>query len=446
MKRIIMKRSSKYKRMSFFTGALLLLLFTQQSTAQESPVNDELLKGLIQQAVTNYPRIKEMEEALKADAVKGEIIKAGYLPTITGNASYQLAAPIPKAEFALPTGKSSISFAPYNNYNAAISVNQLIYDFGRTKLQLNRNEAEHALNLENLDNSKNAIAYQVAQIFYNIQFNQKAIAVQQDQISSLKENERLITAKIKNGDALEYDLLTTQVRTANATNRLNDLQSQLEKQYVLMQWLTGSDVHGKIPASDQYGGLTLLMETGDWQRNNPDAKVIQKRLDVFDYDLKAATVNARPTLNGTASGGYKNGIQPDIDEFRLNGAVGVGLSIPILSGDRPKLQQKLKRVEIESTKLSLQTLGANIQKDLATVQEDYKNLQQKIGNTSVLVQQAERAYKLAQVQFKEGLITNVELLTAQTNVEDAKLQLVQLQYQVQLDKLESHKVVGTRLF
>jgi outer membrane protein TolC len=40
----------------------------------------------------------------------------------------------------------------------------------------------------------------------------------------------------------------------------------------------------------------------------------------------------------------------------------------------------------------------------------------------------------------------VELLTAQTNVEDAKLQLVQLQYQTQLDKLESHKVVGTKLF
>ncbi len=73
-------------------------------------------------------------------------------------------------------------------------------------MQLDRNEAQRALNLEGVDNTRNAIAYQTAQIYYNIQFLQKSIQVQQDQIGSLKENERLIQAKIKNGDALEYDL------------------------------------------------------------------------------------------------------------------------------------------------------------------------------------------------------------------------------------------------
>lgn len=427
-------------------GALALIIAISPAMAQESPVRDEQLKGLIQAAVSNYPRIKEMEESLKADGVKESIIKAGYLPTVNTNISYRLDAPVAKAEFPLPTGPATIQFTPYNNYNAAVNVQQLIYDFGRTKLKLSKNDTEHSLNVENLDNSKNAIAYQVAQLYYNIQFYQKAIQVQTDQISSLKENERLIKARIKNGDALEYDLLTTQVRTSNATNRLNDLQSSLEKQYVLIQWLTATDVRGKIPARESYDELTLLMEAGDWMKINPEARVIQKRLDVYQYDLKESGIESRPSLTGTASGGVRNGYQPDIDQWRLNGSVGVGLNIPILSGDRPKLRQKLTQVQIDATKASLKTLENNIQKDLATVQEDYKNLQEKIKNTSVLVTQADRAYSLAQVRFKEGLITNVELLTAQTNVEDAKLQLVQLQYQTQLDKLESHKVVGTKLF
>ncbi|NML19792.1 TolC family protein [Pseudoflavitalea sp. G-6-1-2] len=427
-------------------GGLALIIALSPAMAQDSPVRDEQLRSLIHAAVNNYPRIKEMEEQLKADGVKESIIKAGYLPTVTGNLSYRFDAPVPKAEFPLPTGPASIQFAPNNNYNANVSVQQLIYDFGRTKLALNKNNAEHSLNIENLDNSKNAIAYQVAQIYYNIQFNQKAIQVQQDQISSLKENERLIQARIKNGDALEYDLLTTQVRTANATNRLTDLQSQLEKQFVLLQWLTAMDAHGKIPARENYDDLTLLLESGDWKSINPEARTIQKKLEVFDYDLKESSVNSRPSLTGSAAGGVRNGFQPDIDQFRLNTSVGVGLSIPILSGDRPKLRQKLTQVQIDAAKLSLNTLENNIKKDLATVQEDYRNLQTKLKTTSVLVSQAERAYTLAQVRFKEGLITNVELLTAQTNVEDAKLQLVQLQYQTQLDKLESHKVVGTKLF
>jgi outer membrane protein len=301
-----------------------------------------------------------------------------------------------------------------------------------------------------VDNTRNAIAYQTAQIYYNIQFLQKSIQVQQDQIGSLKENERLIQAKIKNGDALEYDLLTTQVRTANATNRLNDLQTQLEKQYVLMQWLSGVDTKGKIDASGagtyRDDALYLVLEPGNWKATNSDAKLIEKQIAVYEYDKKEASISSRPEITGSASGGVRNGIQPDIDQFRLNGMVGVGIAIPILSSDRPKLRQKLTQVQIESAKRSMQTLESNIQKDLATVQQDYKGIQEKLSNTRVLVTQAERAYKLAQVRFKEGLITNVELLDAQTNVENANLQLVQLQYQAQLDKLESHKVVGSKIF
>lgn len=431
-------------------GGALFVLLIQTATAQETPIKDEQLKTLIQAAVTNYPRIKELEEQLKADDVKKEIIKAGYLPNASADINYSFIAPSPKVEFELPSGKSSLAFQPYNNYNAAVSVRQLIYDFGKIKLQLDRNGAERALNLETVDNTKNAIAYQVAQIYYNIQFLQKSIQVQQDQINSLKENERLIQAKIKNGDALEYDLLTTQVRTANATNRLNDLQTQLEKQYVLMQWLSGVDAKGKIASlgDDTYraDALNLVLEAGDWKTSNSDAKLIQKQIDLYEFDKKEASISSRPNLMGSASGGVRNGIQPDIDQFRLNGTVGVGLSIPIFSSDRPKLRQKLSQVQIETAKKSMQTLESNIQKDLATVQQDYKGLQEKLGNTNVLVTQAERAYKLAQVRFKEGLITNVELLDAQTNVENAKLQLVQLQYQSQLDKLESHKVVGSKIF
>ncbi|WP_315818737.1 TolC family protein [Paraflavitalea speifideaquila] len=211
-------------------------------------------------------------------------------------------APSPKVEFETPAGKSSLAFQPYNNYNGAITVKQLIYDFGKTKLQLDRNEATRALNVEGVDNTKNAIAYQVAQIYYNIQFLQKSIQVQQDQINSLKENERLIQAKIKNGDALEYDLLTTQVRTANATNRLNDLQTQLGKQYVLMQWLTNIDTRDKIAASGtntyREDALNLVLEPGNWKAVNSDAKLIEKQITVFEYDKKKPPLALGPILWG----------------------------------------------------------------------------------------------------------------------------------------------------
>lgn len=427
------------KRLLLFT---LLCITTSILNAQNSPVKDEQLKRLIKLAVNNFPRIKELQEQTKLYAIRNDLAKSSYQPTITGNATYAYIAPLPYIEF----GNNKLFFAPNNNYNAAITLNQLIYDFGKIKLQLDRNKAESSLVDLNIDNSKNAVAYQVSQIYYAIQFFHKAIATQQEQIDALKSNEKLIQAKLDNGDALRYDLLTTQVRTANAANRLEDLQNQLDKQYILLQWLTGSDEKSKFNFNISYDLLPLIIDSVGAMKDNGEAQVLQKKIDLLQYDVKAASYNERPTIHASATGGVKNGYQPDIEPMRLNGSVAVGLNVPIFNGSRPKLQQKLTQVQIDAIKASLNTLQTAIQKDLLLNAEDFKLLTEKLKNTNILLTQAQKAYDIANVRFKNGLITNTELLLVQTSLEDAKLQQVQLQYQLQLDRLESHRIFGNKLY
>jgi len=420
----------------------ILFFLAAPGFAQESPVKDPVLRDLISQAVNNYPRLKELEEQLKVSDVKDELIHSNYKPTLSADGSWNYVNPVAK----VPFGGNEFQFQPYNNLNAALNLKQMVYDFGKTRLALDRNATERKLTQDNLDNSRNAVAYQVAQIYYAILFLNRSVKVQEDQLVSLRENERVIQSKIRNGDAIQYDLLTTQVRTANSDNRLKDLRGSLEKQYVMLQWLTGKDQHGVVKAEGVQDDLTLLSQSGDWKAINPEAKLINRKLELYNYDLKAAQVNDRPNIFAQASGGFRNGYVPDINPMKLNGAVGLGVSVPILSASRPKLQQKLTQVNIETSKKSMLTLENNINKDLASIGEDYKTLDQKLANSKLLVAQAEKAYELAQTRYKEGLITNVELNIIQTSVEDANLNLLQTQYLMALDKLESHKVVGTRLY
>jgi len=420
----------------------IILLSGASSFAQESPVKDTVLRSLINQAVTNYPRIKELEEQLKASDVKDEMIHANYHPTLSADGSWSYVNPVAK----VPFGGNEFQFQPYNNFNAALNLRQMVYDFGKTRLALERNSTERKLNQDNIENSRNAVAYQVAQIYYAILFLNRSIKVQEDQLVSLRENERVIQSKIKNGDAIQYDLLTTQVRTANTDNRRKDLQGSRERQDGRGQWLTGKDQHGQISGAGVRDELPLLSSSGDWKTINPEARIINRKLELLNYDLKSAMVNDRPNIFAQASGGFRNGYVPDINPLKLNGSLGVGVSVPILSASRPKLQQKMTQVNIETTKLSLATLENNINKDLAAIGQDYNTLNDKLANTKLLVDQAQKAYELAQTRYKEGLITNVELNIIQNSVEDANLNLLQVQYMMVLDKLESHKVVGTKLY
>lgn len=422
--------------------ALLLSFLVNGVFAQQNPITDTTLKALIQQAVTNFPRIKELEEQLRVSDVKGELIQSNYQPTLYGDASYRYIAPSP----AIPFSGKEVKFQPYNNYSAGLTVNQLVYDFGKTRTQLERNNVEQSLTQDNIDNNKNSIAYIVAQVYYNILFTANAIRVQEGQLRILKENERIIQAKLKNGDAIEYDLLTTQVRTSNSDNILKELQGNQEKNFITLQWLTGTDLKNKISGAAFEENIPLLTSSGNWKNNNPEAKLITRRIELLDYDRQLAMINNRPSIFASANGGIRNGIQPEINQMKLAGGAGVGVSIPIFSASRPKLQQKLTDVNIETARLSLNTLESTINKDLASIQQDYHTLEQKLENSRITVEQANKAFKLAQTRYKEGLITNVELILIQTSVEDADLSVLRYRFLLLMDKLESHKIVGTRIY
>jgi len=222
----------------------VLILFVSVSLlgfSQAGVIQDQQLQQLIQQAVSNYSKVKELQISYKANDVNDDLIRSNWLPTVSGDASYRFNAPAPSIDFPTSSGPKSFQFFPYNNYNAEVTLNQLLYDFGKTRAQLQKSNADRKLNQDNIDLLKNTIAYQVAQIYYTITFLEDAIKVQNNQIASLRENERMIDAQVRNGDALEYDLLTTRVRIANSTNKLADLQSQLERQYIMLRLYTGAE-------------------------------------------------------------------------------------------------------------------------------------------------------------------------------------------------------------
>lgn len=428
--------------MKYILTTFLLLSIAVSTQAQQSPISDTVLQKLIGLAVQNFPKIKELEEQLRLSDVKSEIVKSNYQPTLAADANYRFQAPVPIIEF----GGNKVKFQPYHNVAGGITLNQLIYDFGKTRAQLDKTKTEQAYTQDNIDNTKNAVAYQVAAVYYAIVFTDKAIRVQQDQVKTLKENERVINAKIKNGDAIEYDLLNTRVRTTNADNKLKELQGQQENNFTIMQWLTGEDLRNAAITGNLEDGIQLVNQAGDWKNTNPEAILIKRKMELLNLDRQMAVVNDRPSLFATANAGFRNGFPVNVDQVRPAGYAGIGMSIPIISASRPKLQQKMVDVNLEANRKALTTLETSINKDLENVNHNYKTHTEKLENSQVTVETANKAYRLAQTRYKEGLITNTELILVQIEVEEANLNSLQYRYQLLLDKLDSHKVVGTKLY
>ncbi len=426
---------------------LFYTLIANVTVAQTPPSNAELTT-LVNQAFTNYPRLREQEIAVENASLRVDIVRGQYLPTVSADGSIRYIDPVAEASFGAPGQEQILRFQPKDNYNAQIGANGLIFDFGKTKAQVDKALAEAKLSQDNLAQFRGMIAYQVAQIYYGILFSKKSIEVQQSQIGALEDNRQQVEIRVKNGDALELDLLNANVALENARNRLTDLQAQLEKQQILLHLFTGNDGSAITTQSFDFQNITTEVSALAAAAQNTDFELLlaNDRIQIAENDIRYTRKFLFPTLSYNGSVGFRNGYQPDIDQFRFNYALGIGLSYPLYVGGRDRKQLRISELTLNSARATLEATRQNLESDLSQTMADVRANQRKLENVSTVIGQAQSALDITRSRFRNGIATNTDVLTAQANLEQAQLSQIQYQYQLTLSKLTLSRLQGVRFW
>ena len=435
-----------------FLYILFFVCLFSKTYAQEK--SNETLNQLVRASIAYAPKIKEQQQMVLMGDFRTKIQESALKPQISTEIGVIRFDPVAKAQF----GASSIQFQPNMNYNANIGGNYVIYDWGKQLVNIEKSKLETELAKTGVEGLKTIYAYQVANLYYGIIYAQKAIEVQKEQLKLVDDNGKIISNRLKQGDALDYDQVSIQVRYKNAESRLTDLQTQLERQYIYLSSLIGKDAHNLIPAGTDFNvGTTDLSVEGalnQAQSNNYDLKALKDRDLIAASDVKIAQMSALPNLAANAQVGVKNGYvpringeQPDfMDDFRLNSAVGVKLTIPVYTGHRGAYQTEVAKLNREMLKYSVDVTNQVLKRDLEATQNDYNSAKSKLDLSERNVFQAQYALKLANTRYQNGVLTNVEIEAAQTALKDAQFVQLQYQYQMALAKLEMNRLSGVKFW
>lgn len=435
-----------------FLYILFFVCLFSKTYAQEK--SNETLNQLVRASIAYAPKIKEQQQMVLMGDFRTKIQESALKPQISTEIGVIRFDPVAKAQF----GTSSIQFQPNMNYNANIGGNYVIYDWGKQLVNIEKSKLETELAKTGVEGLKTIYAYQVANLYYGIIYAQKAIEVQKEQLKLVDDNGKIISNRLKQGDALDYDQVSIQVRYKNAESRLTDLQTQLERQYIYLSSLIGKDAHNLIPAGTDFNvGTTYLSVEGalnQAQTNNYDLKALKDRDLIAASDVKIAQMSALPNLAANAQVGVKNGYvpringeQPDfMDDFRLNSAVGVKLTIPVYTGHRGAYQTEVAKLNREMLKYSVDVTNQVLKRDLEATQNDYNSAKSKLDLSERNVFQAQYALKLANTRYQNGVLTNVEIEAAQTALKDAQFVQLQYQYQMALAKLEMNRLSGVKFW
>ncbi len=439
-----------------FIYIYLFTCFFSEAFAQET--TNETLNQLVRAAIDYAPKIKEQQQMVLMGDFRTKIQESALKPQISTEVSVSRIDPVAKAQFSFGPSPTSLQFQPNMNYNANIGGNYVIYDWGKQFANIEKTRLETNLAKSGVEGLKTVYAYQVANLYYGIIYSLKAIEVQKGQLKLIDDNKINIENRVKRGDALDYDLVSGEVRFKNADSRLTEIQSQLERQYIYLSSLIGKDAHGMIPAGTDFnlGTADLSVEgaLNQAQSNNYDLKSLKDRDLIAASDVKIAQMSALPNLAANAQVGVKNGYVPRIngeqpafsDDFKLNSVVGIKLTIPVYTGHRGAYQTEVAKLNREMLKYSVDVTNQALKRDLEAAQNDYNSAKNKLDLSESNVKQAQYALKLANIRYQNGVLTNIEIETAQTALRDTQLTQLQYQYQMVLAKLEMNRLIGIKFW
>ena len=428
---------------------IVLLLLPSLVVAQSPQALPDDLRALIQQATANFPLLKQQEQQIQAAGLQADLARTALLPQVSVNGTYQYINPVPQATLPVDGRNVQLQFQPNHNVNGNVSITQSIFDFGRAGAAVQRAGDNLRIAQRQQELTRHSLTYQVAAAYYGIGFIQRSLIVQDSVIRTAATNVTVLAARLQNGDALQYDVITQQVRLKTAQNRKIDLQNQFDRQRALLTYLTGNTDPVIGNDARQFSGIiqpfALDGQVQLAQAGNKDLLAAQDRVRLAETDIRIDELSGRPNLVAIGSTGFRNGYVPDVNTPRFNVAAGVSFTAPIYAGGRYKLQQRAAKINLNASRYAVDNATAQLRQQLAQLNADITANQTRLQNLNTQVQQARQALQLAQTRLRNGVITAVELQSAETGIEEAQLAQLSFQYQLVLNQLELKRLMGDNL-
>jgi outer membrane protein len=329
------------------------------------------------------------------------------------------------------TGQVSVSQLLYNEaYRRAIPARALSVQLSNTLLQ----------------KSKEEIAWQVAQLYVQIQQTEALKTTIASNKSRLGSLEKSVNASVQNGYAVKTDLAKVQLATRQLLAQEQQLFDALTYQKELLCYLLERPADTTLILSTKSLGSAISVQ----QTQTVEAKAIEQAIALQELQIRSVKAEHYPDIRAYASG-FVQSQRENANFFAANnrwfgmGVVGLKAQFPIYDGGRLKQRIAQLKTERQKTVLDLKRLidvEAIEQRNANRLLESAK---EQVNLAEQSVQLAKEIYEGMQRQYREGTQPLKEVLDAAAALADAEGQFAAKQYGVLLAQLKYVKVSGRLL-
>lgn len=402
---------------------------------------DVVLEELVDIAIQNNSDIKigKYKENIKDSNYKNS--KANYLPKVSS-----------KAELAKYEITNVGNRVDDNVTGISLTVNQLIYDFGKTSNSIDSAKEEYiASNFETAKNISSTVL-KTKQVYYDILSNFQRIELAKESIKMdelhLEQAEKYYNAGVRT----LIDVTDAKLKLSNSKLELVQAQYSLKNSKTKLISILGVEDTNKIDIKSEKDIILLaknlknsddnldnLLSSG--YENRAELKMYEKLINSQNLKIKSVNAEYYPRLDFDAGYSDKNSDEiQNIDTRQVT--AGIYLKWDIYTGNSTdaNIKSALSNLGILKQQLTQQKL--QIKEEVTNAYFDLKQNEENINIALLSVDLSSQKLNLANQRYKAGLNDLVELNESKLQYIESKNKLINSYYNYLLSKANIDYAIG----
>jgi len=446
---MIRKVQLRIKTNSFARALLMTLIFPLSVFAQDSKSDSLLrnatLENVVSYAISHQPLIQQsiVDQDITNAMIKTKL--ADWYPQI--NFNYNLTHNFELQPNVIP-GVGVVRLGLVNTSLGQFAATQNL--FNRDIFLASRTASEVRLQaLQKTSSNKIDIAVNVTKAFYDVLSTAQQIKLGKGDIIRLNQSLKTAHDQYDAGivDKTDYKRAQIALNNTDATLKRNGelLRYKIENLKAYMGYPPNGTLDVVYDTLQMENEIPLdTLQLLDYQQRI-DYKLLITQQKLQDYNLKYAKWSFLPViaLQGAYNFYYFNNDFEKVysNQYSYSNAA-VTLTVPLFQGGKRIENIKIQRYTVRRLNLDMTRLLNNSTAEYAQALAAYKGNLVTYLSLKENVDLAKEVYDIIQLQYKTGIKTYLEVITAETDLRNARTNYFNSLYQVLASKIDVQKALG----
>jgi outer membrane protein len=428
---------------------LMVLLLSVVSSASSQQIA-LTLEDSISTAMKNNLSLKSAEEKVKSAEQKVNEARAAMMPSasITGSYTYlgktdtssfssllgggggSMGAPAKISDDNTPISSnplaglfSSIKI-PKDNYNVGLAVQQPLFTWGKITNAYKQSKLSLDAEKQAFESVKQQVIFDTTKAFYGVLLTDQLVRVTEMAVDQVQSHVKIAQDLVNAGMATDFDLLRAKVQFANIKSQLIVMQNTSKLAKDGFKNTVGISLDADINLKGEFLYKPLELNLGDLLKtamsNRPELKQLEIQEKVGEKIVSLAKAGNKPNLAFIYNYAYKSNadglgdiFSQDKYKWMPSWNMTFALSFPLFDGFATKARVKQAKSAVNQIKIGKEQLANGITLDVRSSFMSFQEAKELLKVQEETVQQAQESLRIANLRYKNGMITSVELMDAE---------------------------------